>query len=111
MGEARVGKEKGRKVGLGASTELCLELFCCTSCSAARAVTAKGTSMTAPKEASWAREEAAGGTTSLSPHAASKVSVPSVPPRSQATFKEGHPVPGPQRPPCKASLEARDCDL
>lgn len=111
MREARVGKEKGRKGGLGASVELCLGLFCCTSCSVARAVTAKDTSVTAPKEDFWAREEAAGGTTSLSPHAASKVSVPSVPPRSQATRKEGRPVLGPQRPPCRASLEARDCDL
>lgn len=111
MREARVGKEKGRKVGLGASMELCLGLFCCTSCSAVGAVTAKDTSVTAPKEDFWAREEAAGGTTFLSPHAASKVSTPSVLPRSQATRKEGRPVLGPQRPPCRASLEARDRDL
>ena len=63
----REGKEGGR-VEEGAQMlprrYVCLGLFCCSSCSAARVVTVKATSMTVPKGDGWASKEA-GGTTAL----------------------------------------------
>lgn len=65
MGEAGVGG--GRQGQVLPRSHVYLGLSCCSFCSAARAVTAEDTSMSAPKGHCWAREEAAVGTTSLPP--------------------------------------------
>lgn len=85
-------------MGPGASMELHLGLFCCSSCPAATAVTAKDTSVAAPEGGCWVREATAGGTTACFLPVASRVSVPSMAPRSQATHQAG-----------AQGLDARDC--
>lgn len=98
-------------VGLGGSVELCLFgaflplfLFGSPSCDS------QGHFYDCTQGRRPGREETARGPTShLRPKP--QVSVPSMPPRGQATPKEGRPVLRPQRRPCSASLEARDLHL
>lgn len=99
MGSAWRGKGEGRgEEGLAASRSFIpLQLFRCPSCLAARAVTAKDTSRTAPKRDCVAREKTAGP--AALPRPEPQASMPSMPPRGPATPRKAAQCSGPSHTP------------